>query len=136
METIDEYQSEEQADFQLTAEVITDVATFSEVTPETEAEVAEDDIEEQPVELYLFVFGPEEIIFEDLPPVNELTQFEQQMIDAMLTGNFDPFDSLYAAPDGINMELWWGASQLYNNLVYNGIAPENFEAVATEWLSM
>lgn len=141
METIDEYQTEEQTEgeFQLTAEVITDVATFSEITPEAAPEVAEVSIEEQPVELDLFEFAPAEILPEELgiPPSSELTPLEQQTIDAMLTGDFDPFSDYYRMEDGhINMEVWWGASTLYNNLVYNGIAPENFEAVATEWFSV
>lgn len=140
MELINEEQTEPptDSDFQLTVEVITDVATFSEVTSETTPEVAEPGTEEARLaELDLFAFAPAEILPEELgiPPSSELTQLEQQTIDAMLTGDFDPFSSIYATPDGINMEVWWGASQLYNNLVYNGIAPENFEAVATEWFS-
>lgn len=138
METINEYQTEEQTDgeFQLTADVFTDVEIFSEIPSEVEPEVVESGIEEQSVETDLFVFEPaEDVIVEGLQAEGELTPFEQQTIDAMLTGNFQPFDALYANADGsINMDLWWGSCWLYNDLVANGIAPEDYAATATAWL--
>ena len=124
------------SDYQLTVEVSDLVFTESEFLQEATATDAEDLV--ALTEEDAFVFTPMEpiefTIEEELVP--QLTEFEQNVIDAILSQDFDPFSAIYANPDGsINMEMWWTASSIGNNLVYNGIALEDYAATAADWLS-
>lgn len=122
-------------EFQLTAEVFTDIPMYSEVVPVTAVEAAEPAEEEQATDEYVFV------LTEPLLPMGELTPFEQQTIDVMISGAFDPFDPFYVGEDGtIDTELFgnvqWAAVVLRYDLIDAGIAPENFATVAEQWLSV
>lgn len=136
MELINEEQTGVLADsdFQLTAEVLTDVAIIAEL-PVGDSALPEVTLGETAPEPDLFVF---EAAGETVLPLGELTPFEQQVLTVVLTGNYDPFDPFYVGQDGaidtaLCGDVWWGASVLINDLTNADVAPEDFAAVATEW---
>src|SRR3990167_8349617 len=58
----------------------------------------------------------------------ELTELEQASINLVLLGDFDYFSPAYMTADGMrDVGLWEYSNALVNDLIANGIAPEDYE---------
>ncbi len=119
-------------EYELTADVFTDVAIFSETH---DAVVSDPEASpDAPVEqMDAFVFSDAPVPVEE-EPVDTLTAFEQQTLDAVLAGDLGCFAPAFINDDGSwNYDLWSSANTLGNDLVANGIAVEDYSATATSW---
>ena len=67
----------------------------------------------------------------------EVTEFESQVIAAVLAGDMGYFASPFINSEtGMqDFNLWWSAYTLHNDLIANGIAPADYEATAAAWFT-
>lgn len=126
-----------ESDFQLTAEVFTDVEIFP--MPETAQDAPEVlPVEEPPLRPSddAFSFEPPTLVPEE--PVPTITAFEQRVIDLVTAQDFNPFNGSYYNADGfgIDQDLFWAVSMLHNDLDAAGVLPADYGVVAHEWFSV
>lgn len=123
---------DELSDFELSVDV--DFMFKAEAVEEASAppDVVTEAIAEPEVLPEVFTFDPAPV--EEGP--HQLTAWEQRVVDSVMSGDFNPFSDIYANADGsINMELWWTASTIANNLEFNGVEQQDYQSTILEWLA-
>ena len=118
-------------EYELTADVFTDVAMFSEL-PDSVAT-------EEPTETTILVEPPtDEFVFSDAPAPVEgaaLTEYEQQLLGIVVAADYSPFGDAFMNTDGSwNQTLYEAAMAIWTELGEMGVDPSDYAAVATDWL--